>query len=91
MKGEDDGERISGTGDCVHGGVCRDQGAVREADGYRQTVEWLTEATGGKAWMTVTDISRLLGVDRHTVTRRFGITKGCALPILAMKLAQESK
>lgn len=64
---------------------------MKEPIGYRQTLEYLSEQANGKAWLTVTDISKLLGVDRHTVSRRFGINSGCALPVLAMKLTQESK
>lgn len=64
---------------------------MRETEGYRQTLEFLTERTDGKGWLSTTEIAALLGVDRHTVSRRFGINAGCALPILAMKLAQESK
>ena len=64
---------------------------MREPSGYRQTLEWLTEQTEGKGWLSTTDIAALLQIDRHTVSRRFGINNGCALPILAMKLAQESR
>ena len=61
----------------------------REPDGYRQTLEYLQTQTG-KGWLSTTEIATLLGVDRKTVTRRFGITQGCALPILAMKLTKGS-
>lgn len=54
-------------------------------------MEWLNEATNNKAWLTVADISRLFGIDRHTVNRRFGIKSGCALPILAKRMVEESK
>lgn len=64
---------------------------MREPEGYRQTLEWLTEQTEGKGWITTSEIARILGVNRQTVTKRFGIHAGCALPFLAMKLAQESK
>jgi hypothetical protein len=64
---------------------------MREPDGYRQTLAWLTERTGGKGWLSTTEIARILGVTRQTVTRRFGISSGCAVPVLAMRLAQESK
>lgn len=64
---------------------------MREPDGYRQTLAWLGEQTGGKGWLSTAEIARLLGINRQTVTRRFGISGGCALPILAWKLAQESK
>ena len=64
---------------------------MREPDGYRQTLAWLGEQTGGKGWLSTSDIARLQGVSRQTVVRRFGINSGCALPILAMKLARESK
>ena len=63
---------------------------MREPDGYRSTLEWLTERTG-KGWLSTVEIATLLGVDRHTVSRRFGINSGCALPILARKLCEESK
>ena len=64
---------------------------MREPTGYRQTVEWLTEQTG-KGWLTVSDISRVLGIDRKTVRSKFGISgNGCATPILAMRMAQESE
>ena len=64
---------------------------MREAPGYRETVLWLTEQTDGKGWLSTAEIARILGVDRRTVTTRFGINNGCALPVLAMKLAQESR
>ena len=64
---------------------------MKEPDGYRQCLEWLNEATNNKAWLTVADISRLFGIDRHTVNRRFGIKSGCALPILAKRMVEESK
>ena len=65
---------------------------MREPEGYRQILEWLTVQTGGKGWLTVADISRTLHMDRETVKRRFGVPGGgCALPALAMKMAQQSK
>lgn len=64
---------------------------MREPDSYRQTLEWLTERTNGRAWLSTTEIADLLGVNRHTVNKRFGISKGCALPILARKLIEQSK
>ena len=63
---------------------------MREPQGYRETVEYLQSRTG-KGWLSTTEIASILGVDRRTVTRRFGITRGCALPILAMRLTKESK
>ena len=64
---------------------------MREPKEYRPTLEWLTERTGGKAWMSTTEIAELLGVERHTVSRKYGIHGGCALPILARKLCEESR
>ena len=64
---------------------------MREPEGYRQTLAWLTEQTGGKGWLSTSEIARLLMVDRKTVVRRFGINGGCALPVLAMRMAQQSK
>lgn len=64
---------------------------MREKPGYRDTLEFLLERTGGKAWLSTTEISSLLGVDRHTVSRRFGINAGCALPVLARLLVEESR
>lgn len=63
---------------------------MKEPIGYRQTLEYLSSKTD-KAWLTTSDVAKILGVDRHTVTRRFGINSGCALPVLAMKLTQENK
>ncbi len=63
---------------------------MREHPNYRQTLEWLTERTG-KGWLSTTEIAELLGVDRHTVSRKYGIHGGCALPILARKLCEESR
>ena len=63
---------------------------MREPDGYRETLAWIMETTG-KGWLTTMEISRLLGVTRQTVTRRFGISAGCAATVLALKLAKESK
>lgn len=64
---------------------------MREPDGYRQTLAWLTEQAGGKGWLHTTEIASLLGVSRSTVAKRFGISGGCALPVLAWKLAKESQ
>jgi len=64
---------------------------MREPDGYRQTLAWLTERSDGKGWLSTSEIGKLLGISRQTVVRRYGISAGCALPILAMKLAQEGK
>lgn len=64
---------------------------MKEIPGYRQTVEYLTEQTGGKAWLTTAEVARLLGVDRHTVNKRFGIKNGCALTVLALRMVQESR
>ena len=64
---------------------------MREPEGYRQTLEWLTERAGGKGWVTAEDVSKILGVSRQTVARRFEIHNGCALPVLALKLVQESR
>lgn len=64
---------------------------MKELDGYRECLAWLTEQTDGRAWVSTTEIAQILGVHRDTVKRRFGIAKGCALPILAQKLTQESR
>lgn len=64
---------------------------MREPEGYRQTIEWLTEQTNGKGWLSTTEIASVLGVDRHTVTKRFGISRGCALPVLAKRMVEESR
>lgn len=64
---------------------------MKEPKGYRETLEFLNEKVGGKTWLSVTEISRVMGIDRSTVNRRFGIHKGCGLPILAMKICEETK
>ena len=64
---------------------------AREPEGYRQTLAFLREESGGKGWLTTTEIARILGVSRNTVVRRFGISSGCTTPVLAMKLVQESR
>ena len=69
----------------------RGEAGMREPNGYRETLEYLSERTGNKGWVTVTEIARILKVDRSTVNRRFGIYKGCALPVLAMRICEESK
>lgn len=64
---------------------------MREPNGYRQTLEWLTEQTDGKGWLRLSEIADLLGLDRKTVRSKFGIDGGgCALPVLAMKMTRES-
>ena len=78
-------------GNAVHGVVRRDSDVMRERPGYRETVEWLTEQTNGKGWLSTTEIAAILGIDRHTVTRRFGINRGCALPVLARRIVEESR
>ena len=64
---------------------------AREPEGYRQTLAWIIETGGDKGWLSTTEIAKILGVSRNTVVRRFGITSGCAAPVLAMKLVRESK
>ncbi len=64
---------------------------MREPEGYRETLAWLTEQTNGKGWLSTSEIARVLGVSRQMVARRFGFNAGCTLPVLAMKLARESK
>lgn len=73
------------------GVVRRGEAGMKEPTGYRETLEYLSERTENKGWVTVTEISRILKVDRSTVNRRFGIYKGCALPVLAMRICEESK
>ena len=63
---------------------------MREPKGYRETLEYLSARTD-KAWLSATEIAALMGVDRSTVSRRFGIHKGCALPLLAWKMCEESR
>ena len=64
---------------------------MREPDGYRQTLEFLTEKADGRGWLSTSEIARILGINRETVVKRFGIHRGCAVPVLALKLAQESR
>lgn len=64
---------------------------MRENANYRPTLEWLTEQTNGRGWLSNAEIARLLKIDRDTVRRRFGIYKGCAVTILARKLCEESR
>ena len=87
---KDNGERNSNPRNSDYGGVCRSKTAVREPQNYRSTLEWLTERTG-KGWLSTSEIAALLGVDRHTVSRKYEIHGGCALPILARKLCEQSK
>lgn len=64
---------------------------MKEPVGYRSTLEWITEKADGKGWLTASEIATMLGIDRSTVSRRFNIHKGCALPVLARKLCEESR
>jgi len=64
---------------------------MREQPGFRETVAYLNERTNGKAWLTVSEIAEILGVDRSTVNRRFGIYKGCAITVLAQRMIAESR
>ena len=86
----ENGEHHSDPRNSGYGGLRRCQVAVRESRDFRSVLEWLTERTG-KGWLSTTEIATLLGVDRHTVNRKFGINSGCALPILARKLCEESR
>ena len=63
---------------------------MREPEGYRQTLEWLTEQAGGKGFISTAEIGRILGMHRVTVAKRYGIHNGCALPVLALRLTKES-
>ena len=62
---------------------------MREPQGYRQTLEWLTEQAGGKGWLNPTEVGRILGIDRHTAVKRYG--NGIVLPQLALKLTDVKK
>ena len=64
---------------------------MKEVYGYRETLEYLNERTGGKAWLSVTDIAKIMGIDRTTVNKRFGIHKGCAITLLAKRMCEETK
>ena len=64
---------------------------MREVDGYRQTLEWLMAVAKGRGWLSTAEIARVLGIDRDTVVRRFGVRRGCALPVLAKRMAEESR
>lgn len=64
---------------------------MREVDGYRQTLEWLMAAAKGRGWLSTAEIARILGIDRDTVVRRFGVRRGCALPVLAKRMTEESR
>lgn len=64
---------------------------MRESANYRPTLEWLTEQTNGKGWLSNAEIARLLKIDRDTVRRRFDIHKGCAITVLAKRMVEESR
>jgi len=84
---ENNGECDGYADDRTHGYWCLGSVGMREPQGYRETVQWLTEQTDGKGWLSISEIAILLGLDRKTVRNKFGIDGGgCALPVLAMKM-----
>lgn len=59
----------------------------REKEGYRDQLESILTFTGGKHLLSATAVSNYLGIDRHTVQRRFGVTRdGITAEMLARKL-----
>lgn len=63
---------------------------AREPECYRDILEGLLTASGGKRILNQTDVSRLLNKSRGWVIKRIGIKNGgIAVEALAMKLAKE--
>ena len=91
MVRERNGKRDRRGGDHRNDGSCGSEDPVRELNGYRETLEWLMAATRGRGWLSTAEIARVLGIDRDTVVRRFGVRRGCALPVLAKRMAEESR
>ena len=52
---------------------------------YRDILEDLLEFTGGKRLMRQTDVARYLGIDVHTVRKKYGVERG---GIMATDLAR---
>lgn len=42
---------------------------MREKDGYRENLEFISEAFPGKKMLTVDEVSSYLGCERRTITR----------------------
>ena len=60
---------------------------MREKEGFRDLVEDILAYTNGRHLLTIADCAGYLGIDRDTVTRRFGVTKkGIAAVMLARQL-----
>jgi Mn-dependent DtxR family transcriptional regulator len=62
---------------------------ARERDSYRDILEDIYRRCGDKALLSLAEVARYLGIDRRTVTKRFGIgTAGITAPALARMLAR---
>lgn len=60
---------------------------ARESPYYRDLLEDILTFSDGKRMLSLSDIARYMGVDRKTVTRRYGITGGqTPAPVLARML-----
>lgn len=61
---------------------------AREHEAYRFILEDIYNRCGDKALLTLSEVARYLGIDRRTVTKRFGIgPAGITVPALARMLA----
>lgn len=59
----------------------------KEKRGYRDQLESILEFTNGKHLLSISDVSRYLGIHRETVKIRYGVTRdGITAESLARRL-----
>lgn len=65
---------------------------MAEYEGYRDVLESLLTAFGGRHWLRVSEAAQFLGMDNRTVKKRFLVgTDGIATELFARRICHESK
>lgn len=65
---------------------------MAEYEGYRDVLESLLNAFGGRHWLRVSEAAAFLGMDNRTVKKRFLVgTDGIATELFARRICHESK
>lgn len=65
---------------------------MAEYEGYRDVLESLLSAFGGRHWIRVTEAAQFLGVDNRTLKKRFLVeTGGISAELLARRICKCSK
>lgn len=65
---------------------------MAEYEGYRDVLESLLTAFGGRHWLRVSEAAQFLGMDNRTVKKRFLVgTDGIAVELFARRICNASK